>query len=75
MKTLEPSENPSPRQLRRLCPDWVRWLAQDRDGAWWGFEHEPNEGDSSWYENEVGRYLKLAQGSPNQAWRNALYPV
>ena len=75
MKIQDPSKNPTPQQLRQLCPDWVRWLAQDRDGAWWGFEHEPNEGDSSWYENEVGRYLKLAQGSPNQAWRNALYPV
>ena len=62
-------------QLKPLCPTWVRWLAQDRDGAWWGFEHEPNEGDVSWYENEVGRYLKLAQGEVNPRWRQALYRV
>lgn len=40
-------------------PEWVRWLAQDRNGSWWGFEHEPNEGAYSWYENEVGRYIRM----------------
>jgi hypothetical protein len=67
--------NPSLEQLRPLCPPWVRWLAQDRDGAWWGFEHEPNEGDSSWYENEVGRYVRLERGPANPEWRKALYRV
>ncbi|MGD8590587.1 MAG: hypothetical protein PVG22_17325 [Chromatiales bacterium] len=60
-------------QLRQRCPPWVRWLAQDQNGAWWGYEHEPNEGDISWYENEVGRYLLLGKGTPNQNWRRALH--
>ena len=53
-------------------PSWVRWIAQDKSGAWWGFEHEPNEGDSFWYENEVGHYAKLAHDSPNLQWRMTL---
>jgi hypothetical protein len=53
-------------------PSWVRWVAQDRNGAWWGFEHEPNEADSFWYENEVGRYARLGHDAPNPAWRDSL---
>ncbi|HIO93714.1 MAG TPA: hypothetical protein EYG68_12880 [Leucothrix mucor] len=40
-------------------PNWTRWLAQDADGTWWAYEHEPNEYHAGWYENEVGRYQKL----------------
>ncbi len=54
-------------------PAWVRWIAQDMDGAWWGFEVEPNEGADSWYENEVGHYVRLGTGSPNPDWRQALH--
>ena len=41
---------------------WVHWLAQDADGAWWGFEVEPLMHDSGWYENEVGRYIRAGGG-------------
>ena len=54
-------------------PDWAHWIAQDRDGSWWGFEVEPNEGAERWYENEVGRYVRLGKGSPNADWRQALF--
>jgi len=54
-------------------PAWVRWIAQDRDGAWWGFEAEPNPGELAWYENEVGRYLRLFAGDPNPDWRRTLF--
>lgn len=53
-------------------PDWVQWLAQDADGTWWGFEAEPNEGDCSWYENEVGRYCRLGREGPNPRWQRSL---
>ena len=53
-------------------PAWVRWLAQDANGSWWGYEHEPNEGDSGWYENEVGASIKLLDEAPNPGWREAL---
>lgn len=63
-------------ELKKLCPSWVNWIAQDHDGAWWGFEHEPNEGDGCWYENEVGKYVKLAQDTINPDWQKSLirYP-
>jgi len=61
--------------LSMCAPRWVRWIAQDRNGAWWGFEHEPNEGAVSWYENEVGRYVRLRQETPNAAWRQTLEKI
>ncbi len=53
-------------------PLWIHWLAQDSDGAWWGFEVEPLQADHGWYENEVGRYLRLESGNANPQWRNSL---
>ena len=54
------------------CPDWVRWLAQDADGTWWGYEVEPLQHHIGWYENEVGRYVRLDKTAPNPDWREAL---
>ncbi|HEX8978686.1 MAG TPA: hypothetical protein VF811_03155 [Parasulfuritortus sp.] len=56
-------------------PAWAAWLAQDADGAWWCYEAEPNQHDTGWYENEVGRIAKVGQGAPNPAWREALVRV
>lgn len=53
-------------------PDWVRWLAQDADGSWWGYEAEPHERDDGWYENEAGRVVRLHQDAANPDWRNSL---
>lgn len=60
------------RPNRNKLPDWVQWLAQDADGSWWGFEAEPHQADKSWYENEVGRYLRLEAGEPNSKWQESL---
>jgi len=66
------------------APDWARWRAQDADGAIWVFEAEPLEHEQrrwvavrrhpqrGWYENEVGRRLRLGQGAPNPDWRLTL---
>jgi hypothetical protein len=40
-------------------PPWVRWIAQDCTGVWWGYSVEPLRHDSGWYENEVGEYVRL----------------
>ena len=53
-------------------PSWVRWIAQDADGAWWGYSVEPLQYDKGWYENEVGKRLKLDHTKPNPEWRNSL---
>lgn len=56
-------------------PYWVKWVAQDLSGAIWGFEAEPHQHDTGWYENEVGRYCLLGQAQTNSDWRNALIAV
>ena len=53
-------------------PGWVHWLAQDADGRWWGFEHEPNQHHAGWYENEWGRYCLLQEAAPNPHWQTSL---
>lgn len=53
-------------------PAWVEWLAQDADGAWWGYECEPNEFDHGWYENELGRSVKIQHCASNSHWRDSL---
>lgn len=60
------------RSTPQQSPAWVRWIAQDADGTWWGFEHEPNRSDRAWYENEVGRCVRLAGDEPNPAWQQTL---
>ena len=52
-------------------PDWVNWLAQDSSGIWWGYSVEPLRMEHGWYENEVGRYVRLGFTPPDQ-WENSL---
>ena len=49
-------------------PEWVAWLAQDEDGTWWGYEAEPNQQHNGWYENEVGRIVRLGSAPPPDDW-------
>lgn len=60
---------------QHALPDWVHWLAQDADGTWWGFEVEPNQSHLGWYENELGRYIRLASDIPNPLWEQTLSQV
>jgi hypothetical protein len=53
-------------------PAWVQWLAQDADGTWWGYEVEPLQRDHGWYENEVGRHVRLHQEAANAYWARTL---
>jgi len=52
-------------------PARVRWVAQDRDGTWWGYTVEPLRSESGWYENEVGEYLRLGHSEPVD-WEKSL---
>lgn len=56
-------------------PEWVLWVAQDKDGAYWGYECEPHQHEHGWYENEVGRCIKLLKRQPNPDWRSSLQKV
>jgi hypothetical protein len=56
-------------------PPWARWVAQDADGTWWDYEQEPNEGNISWYENEVGDSVRLQKSLPDGDWRRTLTKI
>ncbi|VAW54830.1 hypothetical protein MNBD_GAMMA05-1801 [hydrothermal vent metagenome] len=56
-------------------PVWVRWIAQDSDGAWWGYQAEPNLAHNSWYENEVGQCVRLDNGAANPEWISTIKQV
>ena len=53
-------------------PSWARWIAQDGSGAWWAYEHEPNQFHKGWYENEVGRSVCIVSDEPNTDWVTTL---
>lgn len=53
-------------------PHWARWVAQDEDGQWWGYEVEPQEYERGWYENELGRRIRLKKTAENPKWRYSL---
>jgi hypothetical protein len=55
-----------------VLPVWAQWLAQDGDGTWWVYEVEPLQYHRGWYENEIGRRLRVAAGGPNEDWAGTL---
>lgn len=56
-------------------PSWVKWKAQDANGAWWGYSVEPLEFSKGWYENEVGQRIKLEHTHANPNWKNSLTKI
>ena len=56
-------------------PQWVKWIAQDADGAWWGYSVEPLEFSDGWYENEVGQRVKIEHAKANPDWINSLTKI
>ena len=55
-------------------PEWVNWMAQDSNGVWWGYSVEPLRNDNGWYENEVGRYVRLGVDNAND-WQRSLVKI
>lgn len=53
-------------------PEWAQFIAQDSDGTWWAYEAEPNQQDTGWYENEVGRIQRLGKTVPPSDFRERL---
>ena len=56
-------------------PEWAHWIAQDGDGSWWAYQHEPNMADSGWYENELGQSLHMRKDMPNPFWRQEIHNI
>lgn len=53
-------------------PQWAKWMACDANGTWWVFEAEPHLSSQSWYENEVGRFLKINVTESVKDWQLSL---
>ena len=70
-----PLKNNNDLPLNINYPRWVKWLAQDEDGAWWGYSVEPLEFSRGWYENEVGLRIKIKQSNANPDWKNSLIKI
>lgn len=56
-------------------PNWVNWIAQDSDGSWWGYEVEPQQYHAGWYENELGRTIKLDRQEFCPEWETTLQRI
>lgn len=64
-----------PQKNNPELPHWVKWKAQDADGAWWGYSVEPLEFSKGWYENEVGERIKLEHAQANSSWKKSLTKI
>lgn len=64
-----------PKNNTQELPSWVKWKAQDADGAWWGYSVEPLEFSAGWYENEVGQRIKIEHTKANPDWINSLTKI
>lgn len=56
-----------------IVPEWVRFIAQDSDGSWWGYSVDPLQNHRGWYENELGDNVKLLQGQVVGDWRDNIF--
>jgi len=56
-------------------PNWVRFIAQDADGTWWGYSVEPLQNHNGWYENEVGEHIKLFKAEEQKRWQQCVFSV
>ncbi len=63
-------------KVTRNAPDWMRWIAQDKSGTWWGYSVEPLQNFSGWYENEVGVCAMLLETEVEaKDWKNSLQKI
>lgn len=57
-------------------PEGFDYIAQDKDGMWFAFTHEPIRSDGDWVlrygDTETGEWEFLGGGDENPNWRNTL---
>jgi hypothetical protein len=41
------------------APDWVKWIARDKDGDWWGFKNKPQLFNGIWDDPSQGEVFFL----------------
>jgi len=56
------------------APDWAKWIAQDKDGTWIGFENPPKDpiADDGMWRSSTGRWDSVVSGRPRPDWRDTL---
>lgn len=61
--------------ISSTIPEEIHWVAQDEDGALWGFECKPEITMAGWNEFGKGIYIKLGLGKPNANWKESLKKI
>lgn len=60
----------------KIAPEWARYLAMDRDGSWWWFEHMPraDELDGIWFRNKAlpSQFCCAYRPDDNDMWAESL---
>lgn len=56
-----------------IAPEWAEFLAQDDNGRWYWYEHEPECDDAGWYE-ECGQYKYEQTGTVFSSFEVTLEP-
>ena len=60
-----------------VIPDWVNWIAVDKDGAVFGFAVEPACRSSVWDYAEADEWdldcAEIYKGKPPKNWKDELY--
>lgn len=53
-------------------PEWANWIAQDADGEWWAFTHEPSIEGDRWYTDDCipSGTLRLCSTPVSADWRS-----
>lgn len=53
----------------------INWVAQDKNGIWWGFEGEPLQDDEGWSNEEGGHQILLKKETPGSSWQETLHKI
>jgi hypothetical protein len=72
---LDQSEVEQLLQAEGLAGTRIRWVAQDADGTWWGFEYEPSRTEHGWQDTDGRPAIRLKRGPAEPQWRASLRRV
>lgn len=59
-------------------PKWVLWMAQDKDGVWFGYDSKPDLLKNEWgregagFFDRCGKCILLERGSVSEKWTESL---
>ena len=53
------------------APEWAKYLAMDKNGAWWWYETEPHNTSNNWY--PIGNvHYEMYTPSESEEWKKSL---